>query len=72
MSGFFNRASRLQILLLGFSLFLSTSVHATSVDSTEQTELILPESEEDECYCSVRKRKQVERRLKKKQQAEQE
>ena len=72
MSRIFNRASRLQILLLGFSLLLSISFHATSSDTTEQTESMLSESEEGECSCSVRKRKQVEARLKKKEQAAQE
>ena len=72
MSRIFNKTSRLQILLLGFSLLLSTSFHETSSDTTEQTESMLPESEEGECSCSLRKRQQVEARLKKKEQAEQE
>jgi hypothetical protein len=72
MSGIFNNACRLQILLIVFFLLLGTSFHATSSESTEQTESILPESAEDECSCSVRKRQQVESRLKKKKQAEQE
>ena len=64
-------ACLIQILLIG--LFLpASSVHASSSDSPEQGESMQPEVAEDECSCSIRKRKQVERRLEKKKQAEQE
>jgi Skp family chaperone for outer membrane proteins len=52
-------------------LFLSTALGATSEDSAAQTDPVASEVPEEECYCSVRKRKQVEKRLEKKKQAEQ-
>jgi hypothetical protein len=68
----FKHTSRLQILFVGFALLLSTSIHATSNESTEPAESLQSEGTEDECSCSIRKRQQVESRLKKKKQAEQE
>ena len=67
----YKHTSRFQFLIFGFSLLLSTSIHATSIESTEQTESLQSESTDEECSCSVRKRQQVESRLKKKKQAEQ-
>ena len=68
----YKHTSRFQFLILGLSLLLSTSIHATSNESTEAAESLQSEGTEDECSCSIRKRQQVERRLEKKKQAEQE
>jgi hypothetical protein len=57
----------LRFLVIGFTLCANTSFGATSEDSTSQADSILIEDSEEECYCSVRKRKQVERRLQKKE-----
>jgi hypothetical protein len=57
-------------LIIGITLFSSTPLGATSDDSAAQTDPIVSEDPEEECYCSVRKRKQVEKRLEKKKQAE--
>jgi hypothetical protein len=53
-------------------LFLSTALGATSNDSAAQTDPIVSEDPAEECSCSMRKRKQVEKRLENKKQAEQE
>ena len=57
--------------MIGILLCLSTSLGATNEESATQTDSIAPEDLQDDCYCSVRKRKQVEMRLKKKKESEQ-
>ncbi|MCP4390892.1 MAG: hypothetical protein GY802_21530 [Gammaproteobacteria bacterium] len=48
------------------SVLIAISTAACASDSTRNTTTIAPENSEEECYCSVRKRQQVERRLQKK------
>jgi len=54
---------RFRFFMIGFALCLNTSFGATSEDSTSQADSIAIEDSEEECYCSVRKRRQVEKRL---------
>jgi len=51
-------------------LFFSVTACASSDTSTPSTDSIAPETGDEECYCSVRKRQQVEERLKKKKELE--
>jgi hypothetical protein len=53
-------------------LLFAGSLLASAEESTPSTESLVPENSEEECYCSVRKRQQVEMRLKKKKELEQE
>ncbi len=57
---------RLNLSLL--ILFFSVTACASSDTPTSSTDSIAPETSDEECYCSVRKRQQVEDRLKKKKE----
>ncbi len=59
------------IYALGLIL-VSTLLWASPDDTKTPGKTMSRDSEVEECYCSVRKRQQVERRLKKKKQLEQE
>jgi len=61
-----------RFLIIGITLFPGTSLAASSEDSVSQSDSIATENSEEECFCSVRKRKQVENRLKKKKQPDEE
>ena len=58
--------SNLSLLIL---LFSATACASPEV-ATPSTDAITQETSEEECYCSVRKRQQVEDRLKKKKELE--
>ena len=49
-------------------LFFSVTACASSDTSTPSTDSISQDTTDEECYCSVRKRQQVEDRLKKKKE----
>ena len=51
-------------------LFLASNSWASTGDSDQPNETLLQDDAEEECYCSVRKQKQVERRLEKQKQKE--
>jgi hypothetical protein len=50
-------------------LLFSITACASSATPTSSTDSIGSETSDEECYCSVRKRQQVEDRLKKKKEA---
>ena len=56
----------LSLLVLFFSVTACASSHAP----TSPSDSIAPETIDEECYCSVRKRQQVEKRLQKKKELE--
>jgi hypothetical protein len=51
-------------------LLFSATACASPEVATPSTDAITQETSEEECYCSVRKRQQVEDRLKKKKELE--
>jgi hypothetical protein len=51
-------------------LFFSVTACASSDTPISSTDSIAPETSDEECYCSLRKRQQVERRLQKKKELE--
>ena len=51
-------------------LFFSVTACASSDTPTSSTGSIAPETSDEECYCSVRKRQQDEDRLEKKKKLE--
>ncbi len=53
-------------------LLISSTLSAASDNQNSNPEAPATENNAEECYCDVRKRQQVERRLQKKNQLEQE
>ena len=61
---------RYQFYLSLLILLSSATAYASPEVATPSTEAVTPETSDEECYCSVRKRQQVEDRLEKKKKLE--
>jgi len=53
-------------------ILLAVSTWASAGNSSQSSEMLSQQNAEEECYCSVRKRQQVEIRLEKQKEQEQE